>query len=175
MHLIFVGFMGSGKTTLGKRIAEKIGKPFIDMDDRLESRFGCSVSEYVEEFGMDYFRTEESELLTEIMTEPSSVIATGGGTPCAKGAMEWMRKHGVVVYLSVSPHILAKRLRGNCSKRPMLSGVPEEDLEWTIGRQLLVRASSYSGANTKWEDEEYDDEIIDSKLESIGWRLREVL
>ena len=57
----------------------------------------------------------------------------------------------------------------------MLSGVSEEDLELTIGRQLLVRASSYSGANTKWEHEEYDDELIDSKLDSIGWMLREVL
>ena len=73
------------------------------MDDRLESRFGCSVSEYVEEFGMDSFRTEESELLTEIMTEPSSVIATNWRhSMCKRRNGMDMRKHGVVVYLSVS-------------------------------------------------------------------------
>jgi shikimate kinase len=175
MHLIFVGFMGSGKTTLGKRIAEKMGRPFVDMDQRLESQFGCTVSEYIEEFGMDDFRVEESELLRIIMREPESVIATGGGTPCAKGAMEWMRQHGIVVYLSLSPSILAKRLEGQCAGRPLLANVNPADLERTIGRQLLVRTSCYSGANTKWEDVEYDDELINSKLESLGWRLREAL
>ncbi len=175
MHLIFVGFMGSGKSTLGKRIANKIGKPFIDMDDRLEESFGCSISDYIEEFGIESFRQEESELLRIIMSEPSSVIATGGGTPCSKGSMEWMRKHGIVVHLSVSPKVLAKRLEGNCENRPLLANVNSNELERTIGRQLLVRASSYSGANTKWDEEEYDDDLIDAKLESIGWRMREVL
>ena len=175
MHLIFVGFMGSGKSTLGKRVANKIGKPFIDMDDRLEETFGCSIRDYIEEFGLDSFRQEESELLRIIMSEPSSVIATGGGTPCSKGSMEWMRKHGIVVHLSVSPKVLAKRLEGNCENRPLLANVNSNELERTIGRQLLVRASSYSGANTKWDEEEYDDELIDAKLESIGWRMREVL
>ena len=175
MHLIFVGFMGSGKSTLGKRVANKIGKPFIDMDDRLEETFGCSIRDYIEEFGLDSFRQEESELLRIIMSEPSSVIATGGGTPCSKGSMEWMRKHGIVVHLSVSPKVLAKRLEGNCENRPLLANVNSNELERTIGRQLLVRASSYSGANTKWDEEEYDDELIDAKLESIGWRTREVL
>ena len=175
MHLIFVGFMGSGKSTLGKRIANKIGKPFIDMDDRLEESFGCSISDYIQEFGIESFRQEESELLRIIMSEPSSVIATGGGTPCSKGSMEWMRKHGIVVHLSVSPKVLAKRLEGNCENRPLLANVNSNELERTIGRQLLVRASSYSGANTKWDEEEYDDDLIDAKLESIGWRMREVL
>jgi len=175
MHLIFVGFMGSGKSTLGKRIANKIGKPFIDMDDRLEESFGCSISDYIEEFGIESFRQEESELLRILMSEPSSVIATGGGTPCSKGSMEWMRKHGIVVHLSVSPKVLAKRLEGNCENRPLLANVNSNELERTIGRQLLVRASSYSGANTKWDEEEYDDDLIDAKLASIGWRMREVL
>jgi shikimate kinase len=175
MHLIFVGFMGSGKSTLGKRIANKIGKPFIDMDVRLEEMFGCSITKFIEEFGMESFRQEESELLRIIMSEPSSVIATGGGTPSSKGSMEWMRKHGVVVHLSVTPKVLAKRLEGNCENRPLLSEVLPPDLERTIGRQLLVRAASYSGANTKWDEEEFDDELIDAKLEAIGWRMREVL
>ena len=175
MHLIFVGFMGSGKSTLGKRIAEKMNRPFIDMDNVLEERFGCSITEYVEDFGLESFRQEESELLREVFNQPSAVIATGGGTPCAKGAMEWMRKHGIVVHLSVTPRVLAKRLEGNCDNRPLLANVKSNDLERTIGRQLLVRASSYSGANTKWEEEEYSDELIDAKLESIGWRLREAL
>ena len=114
-------------------------------------------------------------MLREIVAQPSSVIATGGGTPCAKGAMEWMRRHGVVVHLSVTPNILANRLKGDCDNRPLLANVKDSDLERTIGRQLLTRASSYSGANSKWEEEEYDDELIASKLESIGWRMREVL
>ena len=119
MHLIFVGFMGSGKSTLGKRIAEKMNRPFIDMDNVLEERFGCSITEYMEDFGLESFRQEESELLREVFNQPSAVIATGGGTPCAKGAMEWMRKHGIVVHLSVTPRVLAKRLEGNCDNRPL--------------------------------------------------------
>jgi shikimate kinase len=175
MHLIFVGFMGSGKSTLGKRIAEKMGRPFIDMDERLEDKFGCSISSFVKDFGMEAFRIEEDELLRSIMKERVSVIATGGGTPCAKGAMEWMRQHGIVVHLSVSPKVLASRLEGNCKNRPLLSDVKPENLERTIGMQLLVRTSCYGGANTKWEDVEYNDDLINSKLESLGWRLREAL
>ena len=175
MHLIFVGYMGSGKSTLGKKIARKLDRPFVDMDERLEERFGCTISEFVIEHGIEAFRVEEGELLREIVNEQDSVIATGGGTPCAKGAMEWLRKHGVVIHLSVSPRILAKRLEGNCSNRPLLADVKPSDLERVIGRQLLVRASCYSGANTKWEEEEYDEATIDKKLESIGWRLRACL
>ena len=175
MHLIFVGYMGSGKSTLGKRIADKTGKPFVDIDDVLEDRFGCSITDFISEYGMESFRQEESELLREIMVGPSSIIATGGGTPCSKGAMEWMRRHGVVIHLSVSPRILAQRLNGNCENRPLLAEVKHADLERTIGRHLLVRASSYSGANTKWDEEEFSVELIDAKLESIGWRMREVL
>ena len=74
MHLIFVGFMGSGKTTLGKRIAEKMGRPFIDMDVRLEEQFGCSISSFVKDFGIEAFMVEEDELLRNIMRERESVI-----------------------------------------------------------------------------------------------------
>ena len=175
MHLIFVGFMGSGKTTLGKRIAEKMGRPFIDMDVRLEDQFGCTISSFVEEFGMDAFRDEEDELLRNIMRERESVIATGGGTPCAKGAMEWMRRHGVVVHLSVPVPELANRLKDNLSSRPLLADVAADDLERVIGRQLLVRSGCYSGAHVKWDNVQWDDDLLAHKLSSIGWRLREAL
>ena len=63
MHLILVGFMGSGKSTLGKRLSELMSRPFIDMDSRIEENLGCSISDYVSEFGIESFRVEEAELL----------------------------------------------------------------------------------------------------------------
>jgi len=175
MHLILVGFMGSGKSTLGKRISEQMGRPFIDMDSRLEERFGCSISDYVSEFGMDSFRVEEANLLREVVEEPESVIATGGGTPCADGAMAWMRKHGVVVHLSVPVPELAKRLKNSLATRPLLSNVKPKDLERVIGRQLLVRSSCYGNADVKWGELEYSDDLLANRLGAIGWRLREAL
>ena len=94
------------------------------MDNVLEDRFGCTISDFIEDYGMESFRTEESDLLREIMSGPSSVIATGGGTPCSKGAMEWMRRHGVVVHLSVTPKVLAQRLKGNCGNRTKFEEEP---------------------------------------------------
>ena len=175
MHLILVGFMGSGKSTLGKRISEQMGRPFIDMDSRLEESFGCSISEYVSEFGIDSFRVEEADLLRKIVEEPESVIATGGGTPCADGAMAWMRKHGVVVHLSVPVPELANRLRDSLATRPLLANVEPNNLERVIGRQLLVRASCYGNADVKWGEIEYSDEQLANRLSSLGWRLREAL
>ncbi|PCJ82316.1 MAG: shikimate kinase [Bacteroidetes bacterium] len=175
MHLILVGFMGSGKSTLGKRISEQMGRPFIDMDSRLEEAFGCSISEYVAQFGMESFREEESELLRVIMKEPESVIATGGGTPCADGAMAWMREHGVVVHLSVAVPELANRLKDSLASRPLLADVHIDELERVIGRNLLVRAACYGGAHVRWDNHSYDDDQLANKLSSIGWRLREAL
>ena len=175
MHLILIGFMGSGKSTLARRISDQMGRPFVDMDSRLEERFGCSISDFVAEFGMESFRVEESDLLRSVMKEPESVIATGGGTPCAEGAMEWRRRHGVVIHLSVPVPVLADRLKDTLSTRPMLSDVALIDLERVIGRQLLVRAACYSGAHAKWDNIQLDDAQLTSKLNSIGWRLREAL
>lgn len=175
MHLILIGYMGSGKSTLAKRISDEIGRPCIDMDSRLEEKFGCSISDFVAEFGMESFRVEESDLLRSVMNEPESVIATGGGTPCTTGAMELMRRHGVVIHLSLPVSELASRLKDNLSSRPMLEDVAPEDLERVIGRQLLVRSACYSGAHTKWENVHWDDDQLESKLNSIGWRLREAL
>ena len=175
MHLILVGFMGSGKSTLGKRLSEQMGRPFIDMDSRIEENLGCSISEYVAEFGIEAFRIEESELLRTIVEEPESVIATGGGTPCADGAMAWMRRHGVVVHLSVPVPELAHRLKDNVASRPLLANVKPQDLERVIGRHLLVRASCYGNADVKWDELDYTDEELANRLSSIGWRLREAL
>ena len=175
MHLILVGFMGSGKSTLGKRLSELMSRPFIDMDSRIEENLGCSISDYVSEFGIESFRVEEAELLRTIVEESESVIATGGGTPCADGAMAWMRKHGVVVHLSVPVPELANRLRDNVANRPLLSKVKSKDLERVIGRHLLVRASCYGNADVKWGELEYSDDLLANRLGSIGWRLREAL
>jgi shikimate kinase len=89
--------------------------------------------------------------------------------------MAWMRKHGVVVHLSVPVPELANRLKDNVSNRPLLSKVKPQDLERVIGRHLLVRASCYGNADVKWDEIEYTDEQLANRLSSIGWRLREAL
>ena len=175
MHLILIGFMGSGKSKLARRISDYTGRPLIDMDSRLEEIFGCSISNFIAEHGMESFRVEEADLLRSVMKEPESVIATGGGTPCADGAMKLMRSHGVVIHLSVPVPELANRLQENLSTRPIISDVAPEDLERVIGRQLLVRSACYSGAHAKWDNIQWDDDQLTSKLNSIGWRLREAL
>ena len=89
--------------------------------------------------------------------------------------MAWMRKHGVVVHLSVPVTELANRLKDNVANRPLLSKVKPKDLERVIGRPLLVRASCYGNADVKWAEIEYTDDELANRLSSIGWRLREAL
>jgi len=148
LGLIFlIGFMGSGKTTLGRKLAAKMGYEFIDLDHKLEQKVELSIAEYFTLFGEDSFRKLESEVLKKTPYPENAVVSTGGGLPCYFDNMDWMKGHGKTVYIKLSPKTLADRLENGKEERPLLQDKHGDQLVAFIEQKLAERESFYAQAN----------------------------
>lgn len=146
MRIFLIGFMGSGKTTLGKRLAVHYQYQFIDLDKEIETEIGMSIAQYFEKFGEAKFRDIESAILKQSEKWDNTIIATGGGAPCYFDNIDWMNAHGTTVYLSLSPKALVKRLENGTDQRPVLQGLKGDQLEEFIAEKLAARDSFYKQA-----------------------------
>jgi shikimate kinase len=148
MKIYVTGFMGSGKTTYGKELAEELGYDFFDLDKAVEKKAGKSIADIFEKEGEGAFRTLESETLHETAKlDDNTVIATGGGTPCFHDNMDWMNAHGRTVYLKLFEPELQRRLADQLHERPLLKELTEDTLLDFIYKTLRERASFYHQAN----------------------------
>jgi len=147
MKIFLIGFMGSGKTTLGRKLAVRMSCEFIDLDHKLEQQVELSIAEYFSIFGEDAFRTLESEVLKKTIYSDNVVISTGGGLPCYFDNMEWMKANGKVIYIKLSPKTLADRLESGKEERPLLQDKHGDDLIAFIEQKLAEREGFYSQAN----------------------------
>ncbi|MGZ3814014.1 MAG: shikimate kinase, partial [Mucilaginibacter sp.] len=107
MKIFLIGFMGSGKTTLGRKLAGRTEYEFVDLDHKLEQQVELSIAEYFSFFGEDSFRKLESEVLKKTIYPENVIISTGGGLPCFFDNMDWMKANGKVVYIKLTPKTLA--------------------------------------------------------------------
>ncbi len=146
MKIFLIGFMGAGKSFIGKRLASKLGLDFLDMDSILEKKQGMSIAEIFEEHGEGYFRNLEAEYLQEMINLEKVVVATGGGVPCFNDNMEWMNHHGVTIFLDVPVEILTKRLMNESAERPLIKGKTAKELEAFIQNELDERMKYYQQA-----------------------------
>ena len=148
MNRIFlIGYMGSGKTTVGQLLATQLGYGFIDMDTHIEGKLFKSVSQIFAELGEDQFRLLERQCLHEVAEFDQVVISTGGGVPCYFDNMEYMNKQGVTVYLKLSSADLAERLElSHANKRPLLANRKGEELLHFISEGLAKREPFYTQA-----------------------------
>ena len=128
VRIFLTGYMGAGKTTLGKAFARKLNIPFIDLDWYIEERFHKTVGELFTERGEAGFREIERNMLHEVAEFENVVISTGGGAPCFFDNMEFMNRTGKTVFLNVHPDVLFRRLRIAKQQRPILQGRQDDEL-----------------------------------------------
>lgn len=146
-RIILIGFMGAGKTTLGKKIAKKMDLPFIDSDREIEERHQKSIGEIFTENGESFFRTLETDFITSLQTKDEFVLATGGGMPCFGKNMELLNQLGTTFYLERSPKELANRLFNAKTRRPLIDGMEQEELVSFIEEKLSIREEYYKSAS----------------------------
>ncbi len=145
-RIYLIGFMGSGKTSHGKKIARMMGYDFIDMDSWIEEQEGSSVSEIFNQHGEEYFRKKEREAILALETREKTVISTGGGAPCYGNNMELLQHSGLTIYLKLSPAALLNRLVNSHKERPLVAGKSEEEIRKTIEETLAIREPFYAQA-----------------------------
>ncbi|MFD1256341.1 shikimate kinase [Mucilaginibacter terrae] len=142
-RIFLIGFMGCGKTTLGRKLATRLNYTFYDLDHLLEEQAGMSVAEYFSSFGETAFRLAESEVLKNTAYAENAVISTGGGLPCFFDNMDWMKAHGTTLYIKLSPKTLASRLEHGKEERPLLRHKHGDELIAFISDKLAERESYY--------------------------------
>ena len=172
IRIFLTGYMGAGKTTLGKAFARKSNLPFVDLDWYMEERFHKTVGELSVERGEAGFRELEKNMLHEVGAFEDVVISTGGGAPCFFDNMDFMNRNGKTVFLNVHPDVLFRRLRVAKQQRPILQGKQDDELKEFIIRALEKRTPFYSQAQYVFNADELEDR---SQIEKSVEKLRDLL
>jgi shikimate kinase len=146
MKISLIGYMGSGKSTVGQQLAADLQLPWIDLDKRIEEASGYSITETILNKGELFFRKIEREQLLQALQQDSFVMSTGGGTPCYYDNVEEMNKHSLTVYLEYSVPELYELLEGNQADRPLIAHLEGDSLREYIGKHLFERAPYYERA-----------------------------
>lgn len=145
-RIFLIGFMGSGKSTLGTRLAKFIGYHHVDMDHLIEETAGMTIPGIFSEFGEEVFRKWEHDILHELCQREKVVISTGGGAPCHHDLMELMNRNGTTIYLELPPLALKERLIRSKTERPLIIGKSETELLDYITGKLEEREPFYKMA-----------------------------
>ena len=145
--IALIGYMGSGKSSVGQRLAQLLSLDWVDLDREVEKQWGESIAELVERHGEVKFRRMEAETLEKIVTRGTMVLSTGGGTPCYGANLSLLLQNTRVVFLQWSVPSLVRHVQQGKAHRPLLSEVPEEKLPDFIGPHLLERNAFYQEAH----------------------------
>lgn len=146
VHIILIGFMCSGKSTVGPVLAPLLGLPFVDLDRVIEKRVGPLVP-FFQDHGEEAFRTMEAEVLYALLQGPPCVIATGGGTPCEGDNLKRMKDRGRIVWLDVPLEALMPRIIRSGGDRPLLLGLKGDALRGRVQELLEPRLPIYAEAD----------------------------
>ena len=143
MNYYLIGYMYCGKSTFGRRLAVAKGMDYLDLDRAFEERYHYTVPMFFERFGESAFRTLESQLLRTTATLDNTVVATGGGTPCHSGNMDFILAHGTAVYLAMPVDVLVERALHSRNPRPLMRGLTPDEIRAKIESQLKEREPFY--------------------------------
>ncbi len=159
MHVFLTGFMGSGKSHTGRRLADLLGRPFHDLDHCIERLDGRRIAEIFAQDGEAFFRQLEQRALQQATAGERSVIATGGGTPCFFDNADWMNSHGLTVYLRTPANVLLQRLKPEMAHRPLLQGLDDEQLQQFITGKLAEREPFYLKATVVYDQSAVEEDV----------------
>lgn len=158
--IFFIGFMGTGKTVTAKKIAGLLQRPFLDIDDLIETTSGKKIAELFE-LGESYFRDLETEIISSYNFD-NAIVACGGGLPCFNSNIETINKLGTSIYLKTNRGILISRLIYNKSKRPLLAKMSDTDLIVFINELIDKREPYYKLAHIHFQlDKKKINDLID--------------
>ena len=171
-RIFLIGYMGAGKTTLGKAFARAMGLTFVDLDWYIEERFHKTVSQIFTERGEEGFRELEKRMLHEASDFENVVISVGGGTPCFFDNMEYMNQVGETVFLDVDNKVLFRRLKVAKHQRPLLANKTDEELMTFIQEALEKRLPYYTKAKYV-----FNGELLENRyqIQQSVERLKELL
>jgi len=169
MKIFLIGFMGCGKSKLGKGLATKINQPFIDLDDMVEAKYQMSIPELFAAHGENGFREREKEVLQKSAIVNEAIIATGGGAPCFFDNMAWMNKNGLTVFIDSPVKVLADRLINARVERPLIKGKSYDELTEFIDIKLKERRPFYEQAHVILKGVDIN---VETLLEAIDRKLQ---
>jgi shikimate kinase len=150
MKIILLGYMGSGKSTVGKALAKELSLSFVDLDHAIENEIGVSIRDFFEASGELKFRRLENEVLKKVLNENNDMIlSTGGGTPCYGNNLDLLKStsNTKVFYLKASIQTLTERLLSEKDTRPLIESIGDNDLPEFIGKHLFERSNFYLQAH----------------------------
>lgn len=158
-RIFLVGYMGSGKTAMGKLLAKQLGFAFVDLDNYIEGKFRRTIAQIFEQDGEDSFRAAEQKYLHEVAEFDDIVVATGGGAPCFFDNMDYMNENGTTIYLKMDvDQLLQRLLASKSSVRPLISNKSPEELKVFVEENLKKRERFYGCA--KYIISGSDEEIV---------------
>ena len=145
-RIILIGYMGAGKTTIGKALSKRLGLMFYDLDWYIESRMHKTIAQIFADDGEEGFREIEYNMLHEVAEFENVIVSCGGGTPCFFDNMDYLNAQGETIYLQAAPEVLAKHLKMGKVVRPLIVGKTDEELLAYISESLERREPYYSRA-----------------------------
>lgn len=147
MRVFLIGFMGSGKSTVGRKLSSETGLPFIDLDKYIQTKEDRTIDNIFNEKGEDYFRETEHRLLKEIIKKDNIILSCGGGTPCFFNNMSLMNENGITIYLRMPVGALHSRLLNSQNDRPLVKKMYGDELRNYISVTLEEREKYYRMAH----------------------------
>jgi shikimate kinase len=167
-RIFLIGYMGAGKTTVGKELARCMNLSFLDLDAHIEARYHKTIGRLFDELGEPAFRRIEQRMLHEVSMFEDVLISTGGGAPCFFDNMAFMKTAGRTLYLDVSPRELARRLSNGRHTRPVLGGREGEELLAFITETLTNRSPFYQQADFVYTSDRLP---VDAELQALAQQL----
>ena len=165
MRLYLIGYMGTGKSTIGHKIAKRCEVPFLDTDKMVEEAEGAEVADIITYAGEEYFRNAERTALEKTAEKECVVVSTGGGLPVWGDNQQWIAEHGVSVYLKRTPEQIISRLSPHGRyKRPKLRGLNDEELLQVMREGIAEREPIYSKADIVIDCSQVSDWEITDRL-----------